>query len=254
VELPYNTHPHFTSWIVEHALLRTKLVIVDVGVQGGIHPRWKALGNCLQVYGFDPLAETIEPLTRLAEPNHEYFAIALGDYDGEGELFVPSILPAASFFPRQAEQDQARMTIDAGNWARTKTRSVPVRRLDTLSQHWPQNIDFLKLDCEGFEPAVLAGASNSIAQALAIETEMGFSSNTVHLRTLMIFLMSTGGSGLFVRRRSGKLLILRLTPRGLRRLRLETTRSLEDFFEHGVMKGTPLPRGEWPRNAGACGG
>ena len=38
--------------------------------------------------------------------------------------------------------------------------------------------------------------------------------------------MSTGGSsGLFVRRRSGKLLILRLTPRGLRRLRLETTRS-----------------------------
>jgi hypothetical protein len=53
----------------------------------------------------------------------------------------------------------------------------------------------------------------------------GFSCNTVHLRTLMAFLMSTGGGGLFVRRRSGKLLILRLTPRGLRRLRLETTRS-----------------------------
>ena len=45
------------------------------------------------------------------------------------------------------------------------------------------------------------------------------------LRTLTAFLMSTGGSGLFVRRRMGKLLILRLTPRGLRRLRLETTRS-----------------------------
>jgi hypothetical protein len=37
--------------------------------------------------------------------------------------------------------------------------------------------------------------------------------NTVHLSTLMAFLMSIGGSGLFVCRRSGKLLILRLTPR-----------------------------------------
>jgi hypothetical protein len=49
--------------------------------------------------------------------------------------------------------------------------------------------------------------------------------NTVHLSTLMAFFILTGGSGLFVLRRSGKLLILRLTPRGLRRLRLETTRS-----------------------------
>jgi hypothetical protein len=49
--------------------------------------------------------------------------------------------------------------------------------------------------------------------------------NTVHLSSLMAFLISIGGSGLFVRRRSGKLLILRLTPRELRRLRLQTTRS-----------------------------
>jgi|SRR5215469_11243537 len=176
MDLPYNTQPRFTWWVVEHALLQTKFVLVDVGVQGGIHPRWNALGNFLQVYGFDPLTEAIEPLTRSTEPNHEYFSTALGDYDGERKLFVPSVLPAASFFPRDAEQDQARMTIDAGNWAETKTRRVPVRRLDTLSQHWPHNIDFLKLDCEGFEPAVLAGAKNSTAQALAIETEMGFSS------------------------------------------------------------------------------
>src|SRR5262249_50063781 len=142
----------------------------------GIHPRWKALGNFLQVYGFDALTEAIEPLTRSTEPNHEYFSTALGDYDGERELFVPSVLPAASFFPRDAEQDQARMAIDSGNWAATKARCVPIRRLDALSQRWPHSIDFLKLDCEGFEPAVLAGASNSIAQALAIETEIGFSS------------------------------------------------------------------------------
>ena len=49
--------------------------------------------------------------------------------------------------------------------------------------------------------------------------------NTVHLMILMALRISIFGRGLTWRGRSGKLLILRLTPRGLRRLRLETTRS-----------------------------
>ena len=49
--------------------------------------------------------------------------------------------------------------------------------------------------------------------------------NTVHLSILMAFRMLIGGKGMLCRGRSGKLLILRLTPRKLRRLRLETTRS-----------------------------
>jgi hypothetical protein len=51
------------------------------------------------------------------------------------------------------------------------------------------------------------------------------SPNTVHLMILMALRMSILGRGLTWRGRSGKLLILRLRPRGLRRLRLETTRS-----------------------------
>ena len=55
----------------------------------------------------------------------------------------------------------------------------------------------------------------------ASRSKQGARANTVHFSTLIAFLMSIGGSGLSVRRRNGKLLILRLTPRGLRRLRLE---------------------------------
>ena len=50
-------------------------------------------------------------------------------------------------------------------------------------------------------------------------------SNTVHLMILMAFLILMGGIlSIFLGRR-GKLLIFLLTPRGLRRLRLETTLS-----------------------------
>jgi predicted small metal-binding protein len=49
--------------------------------------------------------------------------------------------------------------------------------------------------------------------------------NTVHLTILMALRILILGSGLTRRGRSGKLLILRLTPRGFRRHRLDTTRS-----------------------------
>jgi AhpD family alkylhydroperoxidase len=51
------------------------------------------------------------------------------------------------------------------------------------------------------------------------------SHNTVHLSIIIALPMSMGGRGAAWRGRKGKLLILRLTPRGLRRWRLETTRS-----------------------------
>jgi len=50
-------------------------------------------------------------------------------------------------------------------------------------------------------------------------------SNTVQLTTMITAPTCVGGSGRARRGRSGKLLILRFTPRGLRRPRLETTRS-----------------------------
>ena len=62
------------------------------------------------------------------------------------------------------------------------------------------------------------------------------SPNTHHLRIRMALGISRRGRGLACRGRSGKLLILRLTPRGFRRLRLDAA--------HGVMKGFPLLRGE----------
>src|SRR4030042_1664216 len=65
--------------------------------------------------------------------------------------------------------------------------------------------------------------------------------------------MSTGGRGVAWRGRSGKLLLWRLTPRGLRRLRLSDDPLLEDFLEYAVMKGHFVLRGERRDRWGVCG-
>jgi hypothetical protein len=101
MDLAYNQRPRFTEWVARNGFLESPFVFIDAGVQGGIHPRWNFLGPALKVYGFDPLEETIAPLTRLNLPNHEYHAVALGDEDGERDFFVTEILPASSFFSAQ---------------------------------------------------------------------------------------------------------------------------------------------------------
>jgi FkbM family methyltransferase len=179
MELGYNQRPRFTEWVVQRGLLETAFTLVDVGVQGGIHPRWNALGSTLRVYGFDPLEEAVASLRYSNFPNHEYHAVALGDEDGKRDFFVPEVLPASSFFSRETQQDQARMAIDSSNWRGIRTRRVPIRRLDTLmNEGVVPRADFLKIDCEGFEPAVLKGAGRFLAKSgvLGIESEIGFSS------------------------------------------------------------------------------
>jgi hypothetical protein len=73
--------------------------VIDIGVQGGVSLRWEHLGSCLEVHGFDALEEAVAPLDALGRPNHRYYAMALGNEDGERELFVASEPTATSFYP-----------------------------------------------------------------------------------------------------------------------------------------------------------
>lgn len=124
------------SFIARSGALDSAFVLVDVGVRGGIHPRWRALEPAIEVYGFDAVAEVASPNER-----HRYFQLALGDYDGECMVYVPDNLYEARVSP-------------AG------THKVPIAKLDTL---WAKGTivppDFIKIDCENFEPQVLAGAA-----------------------------------------------------------------------------------------------
>lgn len=171
-----NPRPQFTHWAVKSGLLDSPFVLFDVGVQGGMHPRWKNLGDALELYGFDPLEEPIISLVSQNRKNHHYFTIALGNEDCNRDLFVPEISFASSFAPRI---NNSGLNTGAGNYASVKTRSVPVRRFDTLLATGVINCraDFIKMDCEGFEPEILKGATQFIRGCglIAMESETSFS-------------------------------------------------------------------------------
>jgi FkbM family methyltransferase len=127
--------------------LDTPIVLIDIGCRDGIHPRWDVLGDRLHVYGYD--ATVLEPST----PNRHYRQLAIGDRDGECSLEIPSNAYEARVSP-------------------IGVHKMPMAKLDTL---WAEGLplaDFIKIDVEGHEPQVLAGARNYLAASNLIGAEV----------------------------------------------------------------------------------
>jgi len=147
--------------------------IVDVGanpIDGA--PPYKtmlAAGLC-DVVGFEPQAEALARLQKMAGPRERYLPYALGDgtsrtlnvcsLEGMTSLLVPDPARLALFnlFPI---------------WGEVKT-TIPVstRRLDDIAEI--PHMDFLKMDVQGSERDVLVHGKARLADAVAVQTEVSF--------------------------------------------------------------------------------
>lgn len=166
--------PAFTDWAVRNGILREPMRIIDVGVQGGLHPRWRWLGDHLEAWAFDPLPDVIAALSAQnpAPERLRYFCMGLGNENGE-RLFSRDSNPYGSAFLPAVMTES-----DIGHNAKGELPDYwsrpTIRKLDTLmAQGLFSGIDHIKLDCEGFEIEILRGAKEFLAQnsLFAIETE-----------------------------------------------------------------------------------
>jgi FkbM family methyltransferase len=175
VDICFNPDARFTKWVLTLGRLREPFVVVDVGVQGGESVRWRILGDRLVVHGFDPIREVVEELSAMpgGVGERHYHWMAAGNEDGERDFWVRVDNPYASSLYEQGED---RYALGEKSFRR---RRVPVRKLDTLrAQGLLPPADFVKVDVEGFERHVLAGAHDLLAaSALGVEIESSFDSS-----------------------------------------------------------------------------
>src|SRR6266851_2752136 len=147
-QLYTNDTPAFTTWVVENDLLKEPFVVIDVGVQGGPHRRWKHLKDKVRVYGFDAIPEVVEGLNAQKQPNETYFATALGDEEGTRDFYVRGnggSYYGSSFYESDALQPGL-------------LTKVPITRLDTLfAKVVIPPADHIKVDCDGHDPDVIRG-------------------------------------------------------------------------------------------------
>jgi FkbM family methyltransferase len=173
MDLYHHTNPPFTKWVVAEGLLDEPFVVIDIGVQGGEHPRWKFLGPYAEIHGFDPIAEVIAELRKSAGGSRRraYHNLALGNEDGERRFFVCANRFNSSFYTADKTAEE---------------RLVAIRRLDSLySEGVIPRADYIKLDCEGFEPEILRGAREylDISDVICVTAETNFNVSPILPRT-----------------------------------------------------------------------
>ena len=150
-----------------------RTAVVDVGANpiDGEPPykRMLAAGLC-EVVGFEPQAEALARLEKMAGPNERYLPYPLGDgtertlnvcgLEGMTSLKVPDPAHLALFnlFPI---------------WGDVKARlPVSTKRLDDVAEI--AHMDLLKMDIQGSEREVLEHARVKLAATVAVQTEVSF--------------------------------------------------------------------------------
>jgi len=144
--------------------LQPGMTVIDVGANYGHYALTaaNAVGAQGMVLAFEPQPGVYADLVRNASlarhGNLQTFAIALGDRDGEAVLAVDA-------------HSSGRSSLVAGLVALPgETITVPVRRLaDVLAETIPsRKVGLVKIDTEGFEAQVLAGAWEMLTRDLPV--------------------------------------------------------------------------------------
>ena len=147
------------------------LTLVDVGSAGGLHRRWNPYRSILSSVLFDPREPAA--IGSFGRGATKVYPVALGDKDGEAELFLTG-LPNMSSFLRPDPTVFARYGKKEADAAITSTETVPLVRLDELARRDGFAVHALKVDTQGSELMVLNGAAQALKSTLLAEVEVSF--------------------------------------------------------------------------------
>jgi FkbM family methyltransferase len=157
---------------IEH--IQTKpLCLLDVGASGGTDSKWyKYTGKIVSIL-FEPDPREYERLKKQNSTDVVVLNTALSDHKGEVDFHLCQKQEVSSILVPDRQivdkfPDSARFEI-------LKTVKVPVDTIDNqLQARHIADVDFIKIDTQGHELAILKGASNALKSAIGLEVEVEF--------------------------------------------------------------------------------
>jgi FkbM family methyltransferase len=152
-------------------LLRVNSIstVIDVGANiGGYGSELRAFGYTGQIISLEPLASAFAELSRRAEPdpNWQCLNIAAGERNGNTIINVASQSVSSSLLPMRAEH---RLGAPATFY--TGQERICLRRLDSLDLA-VTSPTMLKVDTQGYEDHVIAGAPLILSTVAILECEL----------------------------------------------------------------------------------
>jgi FkbM family methyltransferase len=165
----------YSSQNLRHRLLFSQLnidLVLDVGANTGQFARHcRAIGYQGRIISFEPSAAAHATLLQSAASDSRWEIadrMALGAHTGNAEINIAANSFSSSILPML---DAHLSAAPESHYLRKEV--VPIHRLDdVLSPADSTRRIFLKLDVQGYEPHVLAGATRLLTHTLAVQLEM----------------------------------------------------------------------------------
>ena len=144
-------------------------LILDVGANLGFFAlAMRQKGYAGRIWSFEPVAYVFETLATKAsaDPLWQVSRLALGSEPGEAEINVLGSHTMSSLL----EPTELAKAYNPGG--ETRRERVQVETLDRVLADDPASDIFLKLDVQGFEKEVLAGAAETLERCCALQVEL----------------------------------------------------------------------------------
>jgi FkbM family methyltransferase len=147
---------------------------VDVGASGGVQSHWLEHSRHLRVIGFEPDARAFEKLLSGQDDSIKYLNTGLHSSKGQVDFYLTRKQQVSSCFePNRTllERFHSPERFDI-----IRKVSIQCITLDeALREQGITDIDFLKLDTQGSELAILQGASQALTNSIfGLEIEVAF--------------------------------------------------------------------------------
>jgi len=186
VDTLFSKEPVTIEWIGGFA---PGAVLVDVGANVGMYTVWAAATRQTRVFAFEPEAQNFALLNRNIVLNGigdrvRAWCLALSDHTGPGELHLSEFMLGGSCHSLDERVDHLlrprRPAYTQGSYATTLDDLVAAGRVPVP--------DHVKIDVDGFEPRVIAGAMTTLrgpgVRSLLIEVNQNLPDHMSMVREL----------------------------------------------------------------------
>jgi len=148
-----------------------KFTLVDVGVAEDFNNCWRAVGDYLFAVGFEPNKEEFDRLNSKNKKNSKYYNCCLAEKPSQINFFLNQEVKCSSCLKPNYKFLKRFPWLERFNLV--KQISMQAESLDHLSLS--RNIDFIKLDTQGYDLDILKGGEKTLESVCGLEVEVEFS-------------------------------------------------------------------------------